>query len=60
MSVKENAWLVLMYIEEQLRILQFAEYSYTIRIDIDMLIEKLMKMPYEYWDNKFLFDLLEI
>jgi len=49
-----------MYIEEQLRILQFAEYSYTIRIDIDMLIEKLMKMPYEYWDNKFLFDLLEI
>lgn len=50
-SVKENAWLVLMYIEEQLRILQFTEYPYTIRIDIDMLIEKLMKMPYEYWDD---------
>jgi len=50
-SVKENAWLVLMYIEEQLRILQFTEYPYTIRIDIDMLKEKLMKMPYEYWDD---------
>ena len=50
-SVKENAWLVLMYIEEQLRILQFTEYPYTIRIDIDMLKEKLMKMPYEYWHD---------